>query len=394
MTCIGNVLFKEKGENKFKDITNNAELIHSIQKDKNLDYLVFEGLRSEDYLDVLMSIYVENVAVIAFFVGENDIGFKSFLETLPEQRIKDTYSHLTKNYFLTKTLPILAEGIDGLSSIKEIVNGIEGDFVLNNIFDKTEEEWCWSGIYPSYFLMRNVDLEELEKRKYFKGDKELHSKLLNSMNEKIQHFAKPYFIPVVKVDTILGKRSYYGGKPLSVENVTCKCCKEDMYLLVQLDFLECPVFIRQIFGRDEGVLQIYSCKDLETFQFRLLDSVPNTYCDVEELMDIKEIQTWVKKFEKPSPKDIRENNVNFSKEERSFMKWYYDKEDKVVEDKVGGIPTFNQAKPRMKCPISKEPMKFIMQLESYVNLENFNGRVYLFQSPVDKSVLKVYWDCD
>lgn len=397
------VYYKQVGDSTFKDITAQLDIIQTIQSSKKLDYVILNGLSEKDYFSMLTYVYQENIGLIANFKEESSNSLLAYFDWLTDEEVKKTFPHLDKNYFLSKTLPMVVECEESIDSIKALHLNSYYEVISENVFVRGEEGLQWTGIYPPYFLMKNVDLQELEKKKYFNGDKELHNRLKDSLFDKLRGIATTYYVPVTKeVENNHSIQSYYGGAAMASSEVgipLCKTCHTQMSLVVQVDLENVPPAISDSFGMKDGYLQLFTCNnddsDCMTHSARLLkasEAVEDCNAEHSIIMDRKAIVEWTECFEKPSPKTLKEGNVVLTKEDKSFMKWYYE-QSKVV-DKFGGKPEFIQYNPRLKCPISKKPMKFIMQIESYFNLENFNGRIYLYQSPEHKDVLSVYWDCD
>lgn len=399
----GAIYYKQVGDSTFKDITAQTDLVQTIQSSKKLDYVILNGLLEKDYFSMLTHIYQENIGLIANFKEENSNSLHTYFSSLSDEEVKQTFPHLDRNYFLSKTIPMVIEGEESIDSIKSLRINPYYEVIAENVFIRGEEGLQWTGVHPPYFRMRNVDLQEVEKKKYFNGDKTLHNRLKDSLFDKLRGIATPYYIPVTKeIENNYSIQSYYGGAALASSEAgipLCKTCHTQMSLVVQVDLANVPPAISDSFGMKDGYLQLFTCNndnsDCMTHSARLLkasEAVEDYNAEHSIIMDRKAIVEWTECFEKPSPKTLKEGNIILTKEEKAFMKWYYE-QSKVV-DKFGGKPEFIQYNPRLKYPISKKPMNFIMQIESYFNLENFNGRLYLYQSPEHKDVLSVYWDCD
>lgn len=401
------ILYKKNGEIGFTDISGNQELITTIQMRDDLDYMVLDGLDENDYFSLLSSIYNERTGVIAVFESTTSEGFKAYLDFQVENDVQTNYPHLNKSYFLSKTLPIVLEANQQFEGFKEFKLKDSGEIYAEEIYSKKEDLWVWTGYSPSYMFAQRVDVAELERLKYFNGDKELHTRLKEGLFAKLRNKAQAYYVPVVDQDSETSTLSYYGGFPLVAKGEAeplCPCCKGELSLTLQLDLKNVPGAVQEVLGVKRGYLQVFSCEeDMGECTFgskvekpvRILEEGDlSVWKNPERVVsEKKEIVGWEEHFEKPTPKLLKENNITLTKEEKEFMKWYYEKTEEVT-DKVGGIPIYNQSNPRLKCKESKKAMRFILQIESYFHSDNFNGRIYVYQSPVNEKALTYHWDCD
>lgn len=401
------ILYKSSNERVFYDITGEENRILAIRHNQQVDIMVLDRLGKEDFFSMLSAIYNDKIALIAVFENTTVKEFEEFLDNEVNDLIKDQYPYLTRNYFLSKTLPVVLEGNKEMKTLSELTIKADDQIKREEIFAKNEK-WGWTGYYPTYFLKKRVDLQELESLDCFKRDKELHQKLENSVYSKLKGVAESYYVPIATEESQTGTLSYYGGLPLipkGEKHPTCDCCNEELSLMLQIDLKSAPVFVQEKIGSSTGYFQVFCCENEESECFMNLgeqDKVRIIEEDRElvlspaysrEMTEKKEIVQWVEKFIKPSPKFLKENGVSLDKEEKAFLKWLYE-EANGVTDQIGGKPVYNQDNPRLKCKESKKPLKFILQIEADFNLENFNGRTYVYQSPVEKTKFTSYWDCD
>jgi uncharacterized protein YwqG len=231
--------------------------------------------------------------------------------------------------------------------------------------------------------------------------------------EKLKDYKKSAWIPVTEEKEGGLTASKFGGKVALLcdeESPICPNCGNVMQMFLQLNSKELPAGIDSDSG--EGLLQVFYCCNEEPYcegecksflpfsKSTLLRVVPfdkisesNIYSGPgQRAFKEKLIVGWEQKDDYPNWDETDRLDISLTDEESDAFSEVYSLEG----DKLLGWPDWVQAVEYPECPVCREPMSFIFQIDSDDNIDHMfgdSGRSYITQCKNHPYVLSITWDC-
>lgn len=233
----------------------------------------------------------------------------------------------------------------------------------------------------------------------------------------IPQTVKPYWRQtwkplVVEEDGTL-THSKFSGKPFLKKGETwpfCPNCGKPMQLFVQLNLDTLPEPLYGEFGR--GILQMFYCVNrqaeceidceawspfAQSHYLRIVEA-ENGVIDYDlpigiELFPPKLIVNWQERNDYPNWEELQGFGIHISDEDEKSL---FDQGFPTIGDKLAGWPFWVQSIEYPNCPICKERMRFVFQIESEDNLPFMFGDCgcgHITQCKIHKEQLAFRWAC-
>jgi uncharacterized protein YwqG len=236
--------------------------------------------------------------------------------------------------------------------------------------------------------------------------------------EKIRQFRRAAWKPVTENRDGALTASKFSGKPWLGETESwpvCGICGKEMQLFIQLNLDHLPQELNNRYG--SGLLQMFYCTNSDVmcefeadafnpFAKSTLLRVVNPLAGkaaagieipsptvIPDYFPAKVITGWVQKEDYPDPEETESLGLKLTDDEWDELA---DNHYPQGGDKLAGWPAWIQSIEYPDCPVCKEPMRLVFQIDSDDNLPYTFGDVgcgHITQSENQLDVVAFGWAC-
>lgn len=241
---------------------------------------------------------------------------------------------------------------------------------------------------------------------------------MGNFDEKIKQFRRSAFVPVTEDRDGDLTATKFSGKPWLDETESwpkCGICGKEMQLFVQLNLDRLPQELNRQFG--SGLLQMFYCTNSDQeceveaeayfpFAKSTLLRVVNPSAGkaagnieipspavIPDYFPAKLITGWTQKVDYPNSEEIESLGLKLTNDEWDEIA---DSDFPLGGDKLAGWPAWVQSIEYPDCPVCKEPMRLVFQIDSEDNLPYMFGDVgcgHITQCQTHLDVVAFGWAC-